>query len=690
MSWAGNKLGPNGIVFRTAGLLPALALVPLLAIAQEPPPATPASAALVRAVEEFRIQTANLSSSSSESGVSQQRTAPKAAFHGNLYENIRNDFLDANPHEIVQRGGDPRKLRRNQWGLNLTGPVKIPKIYNGAGSTFFTFQYEGMRQSIGQFRLNTIPTALERTGSFEKTVDAAGNPLQIYDPQTTSANPAYNPTLPVSTTNLQYLRQQFPGNTIPLVRLDRVALSALQFYPEPNTAAGPFFQNNFYSVTPQVDSANGFNTTIDHSFLQKHRLTVKLGRSLGVNGNAPIFLTIANPNGPSTDVTSRSLRVEHVYTASAANINTLSFEASSRTNQNQAPVDAAGKVFPRYDISGYLGMGTGNPVAREARNDFRVNDTFATRWRAHRFSVSVDLDQFQVNVFRPTYPEGSFQFTAGLTSLPGIINTGHGFASFLLGQASNASQSVLSSPSYWRWSTQRYGFNDQWQLSPSLTLNIGVNVEHLTQRVDKYDRQSNISFTEINPENGRPGALVAANRGGYGRAFTPNWLDAEPNIGLAWSVLGNNNTVLRLNYHRGYYSPQTNGNQFGTQAFNGTPVWLSENQQLTPAVVLADGLPRTAFPNLRLDAANGTVADLLDTSHRQPMNQNVGGSLQRQLAKNLILTVSFNRSYGKDQPVGRGTVNPNAIPLSALAYRDKLNDLQFSRSLRPYPQYQDF
>lgn len=416
---------------------------------------------------------------------------------------------------------------------------------------------------------------------------------------------------------------------------------------------------------------------------------MKLDRSLGVNGNAPI-LTIANPNGPNTDVTNRSLRVEHIYTASAANINTLSFEASSRTNQNQAPVDATGRVFPRYDISGYLGMGTGNPVTREARNDFHINDTFATRWRKHRFSVSVDLDQFQVNVFRPGYPEGSFQFTAGLTSLPGIINTGYGFASFLLGEASNASQSVLTSPSYWRWSTQRYGFNDQWQLRKSLTLTIGVNLERYTQRVDKYDRQSNISFTAINPENVRPGALVAANQGGYGRAFTPNWMKAEPSIGLAWSVLGDNNTVLHLNYNRSYYSPQTNGNQFGTQAFNGTPVWLSENQQLTPAVLLADGLPHTAFPNLRPDAANGTVADLLNTSHRQPMNQNFSANLQRQLAKNLVLTVSYNHSDAKDQPVGRGNVNPNAIPLSALAYRDKLNDLQFNRSLRPYPQYQDF
>jgi len=72
------------------------------------------------------------------------------------------------------------------------------------------------------------------------------------------------------------------------------------------------------------------------------------------------------------------------------------------------------------------------------------------------------------------------------------------------------------------------------------------------------------------------------------------------------------------------------------------------------------------------------------------MQQNIFTSVQRQLAKNLILTTSYNRSDGKNQPIGRGNVNPNAIPLSALTYRDKLNDLQFNRSLRPYPQYQDF
>ncbi len=691
------------------------------------------SEALQRAVQEFRVQTAtlnvskvsatDLAAASPTGGQRQSARTPasRTAFHGNLYENLRNDLLDANPHQIKQRNGEKRKLRRNQWGLNLTGPVKIPKLYNGTGNTFFTFQYEGMSESIGQFRLATIPTMLERTGSWSHVVDGAGNPLPIYDPLTTSANPLYNLAVSVSRTNLQYLRQQFPGNTIPVSRLDPVAQEALQYYPAPNTAAGPFYQNNYFSVTPEVNEANGFNTTIDHSFLQKHRLTVRLARSTGINGNAPIFLTVANPANPDVNVGSRSMRLEHIYTASATNINTLRFEASSNTNNNQAPLLPNGKVFPRYQFGGFTGggggggnfnnnnnnnqnfqnfqnafnqgtyqnMGTQDPATREARNEYTLTDTFATRWRSHRFSLSGEANHTQINVFRPQYPEGNFQFTAGLTQLPGIINTGHAFASFLLGGAAQVEQNVVVSPSYWRWNSERASFSDQWQITPSLTLNFSLAWRRNTQRIDKYDRQSNISFTEINPENGRPGALVAANRGGYGRAFTPNWIKVEPTLGLAWSVLGNNNTVLRLSYQRRYGEPRQNATQFGSQAFNGHPVWVSPNQQLTPALVLADGIPPTNYPDLRPEAANDTSANLLDTSKAQPMTQTFNASIQHQLAAFLILTVTYNRQNGKNEFAGRNAKNPNAVPLSALVYRDRLNDLQFNRSLRPYPQFLD-
>lgn len=183
--------------------------------------------------------------------------------------------------------------------MNVTGPVYIPKLYNGSGKTFVTFSFERMRESIGQSRLNTIPTVPERTGDWSHTVDAAGNPLSIYDPASTALNPGFRPDLPVGIDHLQYTRQQFPGNRIPFDRLDAAAQRALGYYPEPNANAGPFFQNNYFVVSPETNRATGFIATVDHTFDEKHRLTVRVNHSNGVNGSAAIFPTIANPNNPS-------------------------------------------------------------------------------------------------------------------------------------------------------------------------------------------------------------------------------------------------------------------------------------------------------------------------------------------------------------------------------------------------------
>ena len=233
-------------------------------------------------------------------------------------------------------------------------------------------------------------------------------------------------------------------------------------------------------------------------------------------------------------------------------------------------------------------------------------------------------------------------------------------------------------------------FSDAWQVAPSLTVTIGANLETFTQRVDKYDRQSTVDLNLINPANGLPGALAAATTPGYGRSLLPTWTHVEPSLAIAWSVLGHNNTVLRVTIDRCYGQPNANNGHWATQAFNGTPTYLSPNQQLQPALILAGGLRPSTFPDLRLEAANGTSAAIVDPDPHQPTTQNVTIQIQRQLARNLILTANFNRQYGRNQFVGSNLANPNAIPLTALQYRDKLNDLNFSNSLRPYPQYQDF
>lgn len=646
------------------------------------------SPGLTTALEEFRTRTASLTGAARTTAA---RPAAKLAWHGRVYENFRNNALDANPHQIVQRGGAQRQLRRNQYGFSVTGPVVLPKLYNGAGKTFFTLTYEGVKESVGQFSLNTIPTTLERGGQYGHVVDPNGAALRIFDPLTTAANPAYNTAASISETNLQYLRQQFPGNVIPVTRLDPAAQAALGHLPQPNTNAGPFFQNNYFAVTPERNSANGFIVSVDHSFLQKHRVTVRLGNSTGLNGTAANFPTLANSNNPNVNSISRNIRVEHVFTASPTNVNNLRISADSNQTVNLTQLDARGKPFPRYQFSGtYQSMGQGSPISRDAHNNFSFYDSFSSRWGAHRFNVEVYAQSQQTNTFRPQSPEGRFDFTAGYTSLPGIINTGHPFASFLLGAASQAQQTIVVSPSYYRWRSQNLHLADTWQINKALTLSYGTWISHYLQRREKYDRQSNISFTEINPENGRPGALVAANRNGYGRAFAPDWINTEANMSLAWSILGDNNTVLRLNFNRFYNSPFNNNGHFGTQAFNGTQLYLSPNTQLTPALILMDGLRPSRFPDLRPEAANGTVAQLIDISGTMPVTNNYGVNLQRQVAKNLILSVNANWNFGKNQFVGSNLANPNAIPLDNLRFRDQLNTLSFANSLRPYPQFQDF
>lgn len=689
------KARRGGLVFLKVSYL----IVPWALAAQDVvklenlPAASPRSAAITAALEEFRVQATKLGSAQTGSGGSDaSRTAARPAWHGRVYENIRNDAFDAIPHQIVQRGGEQRKLRRNQYGFSVSGPIVIPKVYSGTGKTFFTMSYEGMQESIGQFRMMTVPTTLERTGSWGHVVDPDGKPLAVYDPATTTPNPNYDPSRSVSASNLQYLRQMFPGNVIPDARMDPVARRALQYYPQPNTDAGPFYQNNFYSVTPEVNKANGFILSVDHSFLQKHRVTVRMSKSNGTQGNAPIFLTLANPANPPQATLTRALNIDHVFTASPTNVNTLRFSADSNRYAAVAQLDESGKPFPRYNFANiYQSMGQQNPTARTAFNNFQLSDTFATRWTSHRLSIGIEQTQHQVNVYQAAFPEGRFEFNAGLTSLPGIINTGHPFASFLLGLSSQAQQSVVTSPSYFKIDQTRVIFSDQWQPMPSLTITIGANLESFGQRVEKYNRQSTIAVDVINPENNRPGALVAANTYGYGRAFQPRWTKVEPALGIAWSVLGDNNTVIRANYDRRYANSNVNGNQFGTQAFNGSPLWLSANTQLSPAVVLQDGLRGgQTFPDLRPEAANGTTVDYFDTSNRQPTTQNFNASIQRQLAPFLILTVSYNYQYGRNERVGSNAANPNALSLSALQYRDQLNNLEFNRNLRPYPQYQDF
>ncbi len=664
---------------------------------------TPQSAVpdLRRAAEEFKVQTRNLGLR--QDAPRRARTGARSVqFHGRLFHNFRNDFLDATPHDVRQRGGDKNILRRNQFGFNLSGPLVVPRIYDGSRRTFFSVSYEGVREKIGRSYLRTIPLVAERNGDFGQTVDAAGELLRVYDPASTRPNPDYIPSIAVSESNLQYLRDQFPANRIPSARLDPVATRMASYYPDPNSNAGPFNRNNYFVFSPESNRANGMILKVDHTFLQKHRLAVSSSFTNGLEAAARFYDNAANPGSPDREYSNRRLSTEHVLTISPQSVNTFSAELSSdisgATSETggfpaQLGLDGVpGNTFPFVIIDSYLGLGRANPTARHARHYFTFTDGFSLRHGKHSFRFAGQFARYRANTSLPQYPSGFFRFGSGLTSLPGIVNTGRAFASLMLGMPQYVEVSYFPSPSYFRSWRGMFAFSDNWEIRPGLNVSFGLNTEFSGPRTERYDRMSTVDLAASNPGSSRPGAMIFAGLNGVGRSFQSTQIRPQPSFSLAWNPRGNRKAVLRYSISLNYQNFALPNGQWGTQGFNGYSTFFSQNAQLDPALILGGGVPPPliSLPDLRPEAANQTSADLSDRSGALPRYLSSGLSYERELPFSIVLTGSTSLSSGINLYVGNNAVSPNAVHPDNLVYRDRLNDESFIRELRPFPQYLRF
>ncbi|MEJ7606713.1 MAG: carboxypeptidase-like regulatory domain-containing protein [Bryobacteraceae bacterium] len=170
----------------------------------------------VDALQEFSVQQNAYSAEHSRSGSFFNAITKSGtnALHGAVYEFLRNEKLDA--RNFFAR--DRARLKRNQFGAALGGPVFLPKIYNGKNKTFFFFNYEGMRERQGNVISRNSPTAAMLQGDFSALRNI------IYDPLTTAPSPSGTGTI----------RTPFPGNRIPA---DRLSPQANFFNPFLTTAA---------------------------------------------------------------------------------------------------------------------------------------------------------------------------------------------------------------------------------------------------------------------------------------------------------------------------------------------------------------------------------------------------------------------------------------------------------------------
>jgi hypothetical protein len=658
---------------------------------------------LEKAVQEFKVQAERVITAAATAPNGRDSRPRIRNYRGSFYEYLRNDALDALPHQVRQANGTKSVLRRNQFGFNLTGPVKIPWLYNGRDNTFFSITYEGTREKIARPDLANIPTSPQRSGDFSDLVDNAGEPVTIYDPMTTRSNPDFDSGQPVSLTNLQYLRDPFPGNRIPVERMDPVALRALSYYPLSNTNVGPFLRNNFFVNAAETNTPNGTIWKLDHNHGARHKLTWGGRWSTGLDGAAPIFENVANPGAPRRQVHSRSTTFSETFNISPTLVNQFSISASySALAPDESSIDPNADyaaslglsgvgvgAFPRFDLGDYVDIGSrpGSLVRYQIAN-FAVSEGLSVRLKKHNLKVSFTMNHGQINTFRPRNPAGRFNFNGKLTGLPGINNTGNPFAQFLLGLSSQAEQSIVIDPSYFRAEQYQLKFSDEYQLTPNFNWTFNLGLQIATARREKYDRQSSVDLNLVNPANGRPGALAFAGRDGRPRTFAPVRANWEPGVGFALNPWGSRRTVIRARFALSYSPFALYPTDFGTLGFNASPLLVSPNDQLWPVTSLQTGFPPDFVPppDLTPTAANDLRADYFEPEGILPYDQNWRLEFERDLPADFVVRLAYLGERGVHQFMGEG-IDLNPLDPRFLGFRDQLNDLSFNLSLRPYPQF---
>jgi len=612
-----------------------------------------------------------------------------------------------------------------QPDMNVSGPIYIPKAYNGKNKTFFFYGFQWLiEKKIAQDYFGAVPTAAMKGGDFNFPGVATSNP--IYDPATTRLNPAFNSGQPVSAANPQWLRDPFPGNKIPLERLDPVARKILGLNPwaDPNqagsyNAAGP--SANFYYDEFSRTFFKDHNVRIDHQFSSN----VKLYGSYTVNYQSgygrPRNITIADFDGLEGNYQpfeQHNISVGNTWVLNPTTVNDVRVGYYRRRNDKTVPssgkdwakqlgipnvsadmmpgfgADPGGQnfsgVFSPETIYG-IGTVTGPNRTIGETLSFR-NDLSKTRG-THAFKMGYEWLQFRVNSQDSLTPSGQFRFdgmTAGLqpngTTVP---NTGNTFAGFLLGYVRQAQfRKELAS---WqpRSDIHSFYFQDDWKFSPNLTLNLGVRYSNEGPFSTKYELMSNFDPNVTDTVTGLKGGLIHPT-GSLNHRDNNNF---QPRIGLAWNP--SKKWVFRGGFAINTVDvkfPQSRG-QF--EEYSGQVTLEPAPGNPSPLFRISQGPPPVAYP-IRPDGTSGFVgtnygsrsSEWWDPNLRNPYVVNWHSSVQYELSTNYLLEVSYQAS------AGNGLVErwqANTFPLDYAANDPILRNQVFAapQNYRPWTHFGD-
>ncbi len=707
-------------------------------VAYSPPPGV---------VEEFKVQAANFDAGSGFMGGASINMSLKSgtnALHGQVYYFMQNPVLNADKYLRLAVGKPQFRLYR--WGGSTSGPIVIPKLYNGKNRTFFMYGYEGIWSfDPSPWVVEAVPTAAMRAGDFSSLL-ALGSRYQIYDPFTT-----------VPAGNGRFTRQPLAGNIIPAHRINPAARSIAALWDSPNQAGTIDGTNNYQKGKNAQDTYWNHIVRIDHNLSEKQRFYLRtnftdLQRPENIRHNLAV--------GDNFYRFNKGFAIDHVATLSPRMFVNTRYTLTRFITGNdsyQQDWDLAGSGFssefikqingvdpsyvklPNIAVGGYSSLGgvvARNNVATDI-HEAAVN--FTTVAGAHNLRYGLAHRVYRRNSFNLGNSSGNINFDTTWTRGP-LDNSpgapmGQTFAAFLMGLPGSGNFPI--SDSYAEQSTVPAIFlQDDWKATRKLTLSIGLRYERPSPVTERFNRSvrgfdanaaSPIQAQALanyarNPIPEVPvgqfqvrGGLTFAGVGGQPRGlWKTNQNLLMPRLGFAYSLTPK--TVVRGGYGMFFDAlGVTNVHVNQTGFSQATDIVPSQDNGQTYLASLSNPFPGGFI--LPAGASGGLATSLgqgisfFDENTTSSYMQRWQLAVQRELTSNSLIEVSYVGNRGTRMQVNRD-LNPipvqylstspvrdqNAIsflgaqvnnPFYPLLPRTNLAATTVARAqlLRPYPQY---
>ena len=670
----------------------------------------------IDAIQEFKVLSYNFSAEyGTRAGPAVLLTTKSGTnqLHGSVFEFFRNTSLDARSYFAASR----EKFNLNQFGAAIGGPLDKDK-------TFFFLDYEAKRQRLGIPFTGLVPTQAMIGGDFSEDplglargVAQAAYNNQILFPHLT--NPytftpfTCNAGAPIPANPDGSQTGGTPCDKIPTNMFDLAGGAMMQLYPQ-STTPNLSSLSNFAAVPVRTLNEGKFDLRLDHSFSQKDSLFARFSYDQAVTfilGGSPGYAA-PSPFASSQNITNhgRNAAVSETHIFSPNNINQLTFGFNRIFNHiksfgdgtceaanlgilgadlntkcvngipgfSQSSSDCMSCSLTATQVTGYWGLGDrGFAPFQGGTNVFSVVDSFDMIRGHHNIRFGGSIRAMQMNVETNAFQDGF------LINFSPAALSGDGTADLLLGQMVGGihDQTFFGATTGRRWKLFRPYVQDDWRVTPNLTVNIGLAWALTTPIKESGNRQANLDIA-----SGK--LLVAGNISIAGCTFCVRSdaaagikLDKtafEPRIGIAWKPFGSQNTAIRAGYAIFHDS---SWNQ-GAQGLFENPPYFAESQNFPSAtnpvpcplgnstlpIPFNCGIQRVLTPLITSPPNPSSFPGAFQTQNlnfKQGMVQQFNLSLEHELPGSVVLTAGYAGSRSSHILVSGLNVNlhsPNACP----------------------------